>query len=120
VTGTQALDALRLLAEELRDAFVEERRAIATLDHARLEWLATHKQAIAERLREATARVGERDRELARAVLEAVRVEAQATAMLAAAATESVRAALGYNSSGAYDRRARRVTQTPGRTLVAG
>ena len=120
MTEDQALDELRLLAEELRAAFAEERRAIGALDHARLDWLAGHKQAVAERLRVAAAMIAPADRPTIRAVFEALRVEAQATAMLAAAATESVRAVLGYESSGAYDRRARRTSHAPpARTLVA-
>lgn len=120
MTEARAFDELRLLAEELRSAFAEERRAIGALDHARLDWLARHKQAIADRLQVAASEIAPADRPAVRAVFEGLRVEAQATAMLAAAATESVRAVLGYEPAGAYDRRARRTSHLPPvRTLVA-
>jgi len=45
-----------------------------------------------------------------RALFAALRVEAHANAMLATAATEAVRAMLGYESTGGYDRAARRTT----------
>ena len=116
---SDTLDELRRLAEELRDAFVQERQAIRTLDHARLETLAAHKRDVAERLHATACALPPEDATLVRHVLEALRVEARATAMLAAAATQSVRTLLGYEPAGAYDRRARRTTNGPNRTLVA-
>ena len=53
-----------------------------------------------------------------RALFAALRVEAHANALLASAATEAVRALLGYETTGGYDRAARRTTQ-PIRSLLA-
>jgi hypothetical protein len=50
-------------------------------------------------------------------VLTAIRVEARATAMLAATANQAVRALLGYEPAG-YDRRAKRISQSPTRILA--
>ena len=119
MTELEALSELRLLGEELRNAFAEERRAISTLDHARLDWLADHKHAIANRLRVAAACTSLSSNSEVRAVFEALRVEARATALLAAEATRTVRALLGYESTGAYDRRARQTTHAPMRLLAA-
>lgn len=101
------LDELRRVGEELRVAFAEERAAIVALDHAALERLATHKLALAYKL------AAMRDTALAtgaqsvRDLFSAIRIEAHATAMLAATATAAVRAMLGYETTGAYDRRAK-------------
>ena len=116
---TQRLETLRSLGEELRQAFADERAAITTLDQARLEELAVHKEAVATRMHEVAAEGAVRENPVVRAVFDALRLEARATAMLAAAAAASVRALLGYESTGAYDRRARRTTTGPCRTLAA-
>lgn len=112
-----SLAELLHLGEELRTLFVTERRAIASLDHAALEQLAVQKRDLAVRLGEL------RELELkspeARELFEAIRVEARATAMLAAAATDAVRALLGYEVLGGYDRRARPITSGPSRILAA-
>jgi hypothetical protein len=114
-----ALDELRRIGEELRQVFADERHAISALDHARLEAIATHKRALAERLGElrepalATGSAAVRD------LFAAIRVEAHATAMLAAAASQTVRAMLGYESTGGYDRKAQRVITGPIRLLAA-
>ena len=111
---------LRAIAERLRAAFAQERRAIAALDHARLDELASEKRDLAGRLAEAAAAdpAGpELDRELLE-LLAGLRVEAQATALLAAAATAAVRALLGYEATGGYDRRARHVSAAPERVLA--
>ncbi len=50
-------------------------------------------------------------------MLAALRVDAQANAMLASAAAEAVRALLGREVTG-YDRRARRVTHASDRPLA--
>lgn len=113
------LDELRRLGEELREVFTEERRAIATLDHARLELVAVRKQALARDLAELRPKITTHDA-IVRDLFEAIRIEAQATAMLAAAATEAVRAVLGYDTrSNGYDRHARPITTGPTRTLAA-
>lgn len=115
---TSSLDELRRLGEELREIFVEERKAIAALDHARLEAVSVRKQAIAGHLAGLRETIPTGD-PLVRDLFAAIRVEAHATAMLAAAATEAVRALLGYDTSSSYDRRARPVTHGPTRTLAA-
>jgi hypothetical protein len=113
------LEELRALGEELRDTLAEERRAIGALDHARLTYLAVHKQHLAERLGEARAAAPHARSPELRALVAALRVEAHANALLATAATEAVRALLGYESTGGYDRAARRTTTQPIRSLLA-
>jgi len=113
------LSDLRELGEELRQTFAEERRAIGALDHARLTYLAVHKQHLAERLAEARDAAPIVDAPVVRDLFAALRVEAHANALLATAATEAVRALLGYQSTGGYDRAARRTTTLPMRTIVA-
>ena len=112
-TEERWLDNLRELGEELHDTFVQERCAIGALDHARLTYLAVHKQHLAERLGEARAAAPAVDAPVLRELFAALRVEAHANAMLASAATEAVRTLLGYESSGSYDRSARRTTTHP-------
>jgi len=113
------LENLRALGEELRDTFAEERRAIGALDHARLTYLAVHKQHLAERLGEARDTASPSDAPALRTLFAALRVEAHANALLASAATEAVRALLGYETTGVYDRSARRTTTQPIRNLRA-
>lgn len=107
------LDRLRELGEELRATFAEERRAIGSLDHARLTYLAVHKQHLAERLAEARDSAPAVEAPVLRELFAALRVEAHANALLANAATAAVRAMLGYESTGGYDRSARRTTTHP-------
>jgi hypothetical protein len=107
------LDSLRELGEELRATFAEERRAIGALDHARLTYLAVHKSHLAERLAEARDTAPAIRAPVLRELFQALRVEAHANALLASAATEAVRAMLGYESTGGYDRSARRTTTHP-------
>jgi len=93
------------LAHELHALLAEERKAIGKLDHERLTWIATQKERVADQLERA------RDASPAcRQVLAALAVDARANAMLAAAASDAVRALLGREVTG-YDKRARRVTQ---------
>jgi hypothetical protein len=117
VTEDRALDELRLLGEELRAMFADERRAIACLDHARLVQLAEHKLLLSTRLGEARAAAPASIAPQLRMLLAAVRAEAQATAMLASAATEAVRALLGIEQTG-YDRLARRTATSSLRLLA--
>jgi hypothetical protein len=112
-TSDRWLDDLRALGEELRETFAEERRAIGALDHARLTYLAVHKQHLAERLGEARDTAPVADLPVMRELFAALRVEAHANALLASAATEAVRAMLGYEPGGGYDRRARPTTAQP-------
>jgi hypothetical protein len=104
---------LRALGEELRETFAEERRAIGALDHARLTYLAVHKHHLAERLGQARDTAPVCDLPVMRELFAALRVEAHANALLASAATEAVRAMLGYEPAGTYDRRARPTTVQP-------
>ncbi len=106
------LDQARQLAEELRSAFAEERRAIAKLDNDRLAWLAEHKRQIVSQLEQLDR---EQCAEL-RPIFAAIQIEARATAMLASTAAQAVRAVLGRESHG-YDRRAR-LTETERLRLV--
>jgi hypothetical protein len=103
------LDELRLLGEELRVVFASERTAISTLDHDALTMLAETKSRLAIRLAE-LAPLASTNPE-ARALFEAVRLEAQATALLAATASNLVNTMLGRETNG-YDRRARGVTSS--------
>lgn len=111
------LGDLRRTGEELRVVFAEERTAISALDHAKLEEIALRKQDIAARLEKLRTQVSLQD-PLIRDLFEAIRIEARATALLAATATQAVRALLGYAPANAYDRRARQQTSTPGRILA--
>jgi hypothetical protein len=113
------LDQLRELGEELRATFAEERRAIGALDHARLTYLAVHKQHLAEQLAQIRATAPPINAPVVRDLFAALRVEAHANALLASAATEAVRSMLGYDSTGGYDRAARRTTTQPIRTILA-
>jgi hypothetical protein len=112
------LDHLRELGEELRATFAEERRAIGALDHARLTYLAVHKQHLAEQIAEARQAGPAVDAPVVRDLFTALRAEAHANAVLATVATEAVRALLGCESTGGYDRSARRTTM-PMRTILA-
>jgi len=113
------LEQLRELGEELRATFAEERRAIGALDHARLTYLAVHKQHLAEQLAQARDAAPVVDAPVMRELFAALRVEAHANALLATAATEAVHALLGYQSTGGYDRAARRATTIPMPSLLA-
>jgi hypothetical protein len=101
----QQLDELRLLGDELRAVFTAERNAIAALDHERLLVLAESKQHVAARLAELQPMITKNDE--ARTLFEAIRVEARATALLAATAMKVVQTMLGTEPTG-YDRRAHR------------
>lgn len=102
----------RELAHELHALLADERKAIGKLDHERLTWIADRKREVAEHL----DKVRE-DTPACRSVLAALQLDARTNAMLAAAATEAVRALLGREMTG-YDRRARRVTQQADRPLT--
>lgn len=119
MTHERWLEQLRELGEELRATFAEERRAIGALDHARLTYLAVHKQHLAEQLAQARDAAPVVDAPVVRELFTALRAEAQANALLATVATEAVRALLGYQSTGGYDRAARRTTTPPLRTILA-
>lgn len=115
----QTLHELRLVGEELRQVFADERRAIASLDHARLVQLAEHKERLACRLadlRETALALGS---PAVRDLFAAIQIEARATAMLAATAAEAVRAMLGYQSNGAYDKRAKQAVTVASRLRAA-
>jgi hypothetical protein len=104
----EQLDELRLLGEELRAVFLAERNAIAALDHETLLALAETKQRVAARLSELQPLVTKNPE--ARALFEAIRIEARATALLAGTAMRVVQAMLGQETTGGYDRRANRTS----------
>ncbi len=103
----QQLDELRLFGHELRAVFTAERHAIATLDHEQLLVLAESKQRVAARLAELQPLITKNGE--ARMLFEAIRVEARATALLAAMAMNVVQSMLGTEPTG-YDRRANRTS----------
>lgn len=114
---SSSLDELRRTGEELRVLFADERRAISTLDHAKLEELANAKVAVAQRLDALRTKLDVTDPDV-RDLFLAIRTEARATALLASAATQAVRGILGYKPANAYDRLARQHTSGPGRVLA--
>src|SRR5262245_59782878 len=77
------LEQLRELCEETRATCAEERRAIGALDHARLTYLAVHKQHLAEQLAEARDAAPPVEAPVVRDLFAALRNEAQANALLA-------------------------------------
>lgn len=99
-------EQLETVAEALCAVFAEERRAIAALDHSRIGELAARKQALAGELSALCKTAGT---SAVRPLVERVRIEASATALLASTASNAIRAALGQETSG-YDRRARMTT----------
>jgi hypothetical protein len=113
------LERLRELGEELRALFADERRAIAELDHARLTYLAEQKQRVATALGELHGAMTMTNAPELKLLLEAVRVEARANAMLAATAGEAVRALLGYEPAAGYNRRAKPITNHPLRLIAS-
>jgi hypothetical protein len=110
----QVLHELRQVGEELRQVFADERRAISSLDAAGLEKLAIHKELLANKLSELRAPALATGVSAVKDLFIAIRVEAQATAILAATAAQAVRGMLGFETSGGYDRRARQsITVAP-------
>jgi hypothetical protein len=99
-------EQLETVAEELCAVFAEERHAIASLDHIRIEELAARKHALAGELAALCKADGS---SRVRPLVERVRIEASATALLASTASAAIRAALGQEAAG-YDRRARITT----------
>lgn len=114
---SRATDELCRTGEELRALFADERRAISSLDHAKLEELANAKVAIARKLDTLRTKVDTKDPAV-RDLFVAIQTEARATALLATAATTAVRSMLGYKTANAYDRRARQQMSGPGRVLA--
>jgi hypothetical protein len=97
------------IAQALRQVFADERRAIASLDHARLAELAVRKHELIEQL----ARAERPKSPQLRALLATIRIEAYATAVLAVSANEAVRALLGLQTKNGYDRRAKPTCEGP-------
>jgi hypothetical protein len=115
----QLLHELRQIGEELRQVFADERRAISSLDSSRLEQLALHKEQLANKLAELRGPALATGLTAVKDLFVAIRIEARATAILAATATEAVRSMLGYKSSGAYDRRAKQTITVAPRLITA-
>ena len=118
------LDELADAVERLRQALASERDAVACLDIDRLKVVEHEKEqaaaAVAAFAPAATTGgdpTGTRHLEVAAAVRR-VRADAQANAMLLAAAVESIHAVLGIREDLGYDRRARRAQTTTGRLRI--
>ena len=108
LASTQALDELRLLIDELRASFAEQRRAISQLSGDRVSWLVSHQSQICSRI-ESLLSVGDRESlpEPLRHIMSAARVEAEATAMLAAIAAQNVRHLIEQREPSGYNATAR-------------
>jgi hypothetical protein len=108
-SSSHALDELRLLIEELRASFEEQRRAISRLSGDRISWLVGHQSQICSRIEALLAANGGRDAlpEAVRNVMATVRVEAEGTAVLASIAAQSVRHIIEQSEPGGYTASAR-------------
>jgi len=115
--SSDVMQDLTTCGEALRVLFADERKAISTLDHVRLEQIAQQKGELAMRLDRLRKLVSTTDPQV-RDLFELIRTEARATALLATAATQAVRDLLGYKPANAYDRMARHNTASPGRVLA--
>ena len=103
---------LASLVDDLCAAFAEERTAIAALDHTRIEELASRKHALAGEMVSLCDRSPE-----SRLLVERVRIEARANALLAQMAGDAIRSLLGIDTNG-YDRRAKPITSQMARIRV--
>lgn len=116
-----ALDELRQTGDELLDAFRRERQAIAALDARALDELAATKADIVAHMRRVLgqhgATVASCPPEVQR-LFATLRIEAEASAMLASTAAAGVRRLLGGEPAG-YDRRARQHAAPPRPLLCA-
>lgn len=109
LSSTQALDELRLLIDELRSSFAEQRRAISQLAGDRVSWLVGHQSAICARIESLLSHGGDRESlpEPLRHIMSAARHEAEATAMLAAIAAQNVRHLIEQREPAGYNATAR-------------
>ncbi len=109
LASTAALDELRLLIDELRASFTEQRRAISQLSGERVSWLVSHQSQICSRIEALLASSGDRDGVPAslRNIMAAARVEAEATAMLATIAAHNVRHIIEQREPAGYTATAR-------------
>jgi hypothetical protein len=107
--SSHALDELRLLIDELRASFEEQRRAISQLSGDRISWLVGHQTQICSRIEALLAANGGREAlpEAVRHVMATVRVEAEGTAILATIAAQNVRRLIEQNEPGGYTASAR-------------
>ncbi|HRC58628.1 MAG: hypothetical protein IPI49_31600 [Myxococcales bacterium] len=108
-TSAQSLDELRLLIDELRASFAEQRRAISRLAGERVSWLVGHQSQICSRIESLLTAAGGREGlpEPLRNIMAAVRIEAEATALLAAIAAHSVRNLIEQSEPAGYNATAR-------------
>lgn len=108
LTSTPVLDELRSLIDELRASFAEQRRAISQLSGDRVSWLVSHQTQICSRI-EALLTSGDRESlpEPLRRIMSAARLEAEATAMLAAIAAQNVRHLIEQREPSGYNATAR-------------
>lgn len=104
----QAIDELRLLIDELRASFAEQRRAISHLSESRVSWMVSHQNQICSRIE---ALLSTANRELLpepmRNVIAAVRIEAEATALLAATVAHGLRHLIEQGEAAGYSASAR-------------
>ncbi len=110
--------ALVAVADALRVAMADERRALAALDPVALEAATARKQPLLDELARLHARPERPTPDELRA-LTAARLEVAASATLVGAALTAVAAMLGYESDDCYDRLARRHTQSRPLRVVA-
>lgn len=108
LTSTPVLDELRSLIDELRASFAEQRRAISQLSGDRVSWLVSHQTQICSRI-EALLTSGDRESlpEPLRRIMSAARLEAEATAMLAAIAAQNIRHLIEQREPSGYNATAR-------------
>ncbi len=108
LTSTPVLDELRLLIDELRASFAEQRRAISQLSGERVSWLVSHQSQICARI-EALLTNADRESlpEPLRHIMSEARVEAETTAMLAAIAAQNVRQLIEQREPSGYNATAR-------------
>jgi hypothetical protein len=105
----RVLDELRTLIRELLGSFQLQRRAIAQLAGDQLSVLVSSQSQICSRIEALLATNTARDAvpEALRNVMSAVRLEAEATALLATTAAQNVRFLIEQNRTSGYNATAR-------------
>lgn len=105
----QTLEELQHLIDELRSSFAEQRRAISLLAGTRVAWLVDRQSQICGRIESLLHALGGRDLLPAalRTSMSAVRIEAEATALLAATMAHSVRHFIEQTEPAGYSASAR-------------
>lgn len=105
----QTLEELQLLIDELRGSFAEQRRAISLLAGTRVAWLVDQQSQICSRIESLLQAIGGRELLPAalRTSMSAVRIEAEATALLAATMAHSIRHFIEQTEPAGYSASAR-------------